>query len=154
MLARVRLSYSVCLTRGYLDYSVGLQFTLPTYGGLKWWFICPLVVNNRACGRRVRKLFMPPGGSFYGCRHCYELRYRSRSADRKHRVLAKTQTLRMRLGGTESIIDALPAKPKRMRWRTYLLMRERAAKLEAETWWVWANSGAERRVPEPQLLCL
>ena len=37
------------------------------------WFVCPLV----GCGRRVGKLYLPPGGRYYGCRHCYRLTYES-----------------------------------------------------------------------------
>lgn len=56
---------------------VRLQYTRPNYGGRRWWFTCPLVVNGRACGRRVAKLYLPPGELYYGCRHCYDLTYRS-----------------------------------------------------------------------------
>jgi hypothetical protein len=46
----VRLSYSIFLTGEWIDYSIALRFTVPPYGGLKWWFTCPLVVNSRVCG--------------------------------------------------------------------------------------------------------
>jgi hypothetical protein len=42
-----------------------------------FYFICPLVVNGRACRRRVAKLYLPPGGEYFGCRHCYNLTYES-----------------------------------------------------------------------------
>jgi hypothetical protein len=48
----VRLTYTVSRTdeqRRLYDYVVRLQATVPTYGGLKWWFTCPLVVNGQAC---------------------------------------------------------------------------------------------------------
>lgn len=45
--------------------------TRPNYGGQRWWFRCP------SCDGRVRKLFLPPGGSSFGCRHCHRLTYRS-----------------------------------------------------------------------------
>jgi hypothetical protein len=52
--------------------------TTPLYlGGRRWWGICPLVVNSQACNRRVSKLYLPPGGRYFGCRHCYRLTYRS-----------------------------------------------------------------------------
>jgi hypothetical protein len=73
--AWVRLSYIVNATQ--FDYQVGLTATSPRFGGLRWWFICPLVVNGRPCGRRVGKLYLPPGGRYYGCRHCYNLTYTS-----------------------------------------------------------------------------
>jgi hypothetical protein len=76
----VRLSYS--WTRAGSDpqsenYIVRLTTTRPNYGGLRWWFVCPLFVNGRACERRVAKLHLPPGGRFFGCRHCHDLTYTS-----------------------------------------------------------------------------
>jgi len=46
-------------------------------GGKRWWFICPLIVNGRKCEHRVRKLYLPPGEIYFGCRHCHRLTYRS-----------------------------------------------------------------------------
>ena len=60
-----------------LDYKVELVGTPCNYGGLRYWFICPLVVNARACRRRAAKLYLPPGGKYFGCRHCHNLTYRS-----------------------------------------------------------------------------
>jgi hypothetical protein len=34
-------------------------------------------VNGRPCQRRVGKLYLPPGGRYYGCRHCHALTYTS-----------------------------------------------------------------------------
>lgn len=59
------------------DYKVELGTTRPYFGGLRWWFICPLVVNGRPCQRRVTKLYRPPNGSYYGCRVCHDLTYKS-----------------------------------------------------------------------------
>src|SRR5262249_22549065 len=33
-------------------YAVGLTATRPRFGGLRWWFVCPLVVGGVPCGRR------------------------------------------------------------------------------------------------------
>lgn len=52
--------------------------TDPHFGGVRWWFVCPLIVNGQACRRRVGKLYLPPGHQDFGCRHCYGLSYRSR----------------------------------------------------------------------------
>jgi hypothetical protein len=60
-----------------LWYAVQLQRTRVHGGGLRWWFTCPLVVNHRPCGRRVGKLYLPPTGRYFGCRHCYDLTYTS-----------------------------------------------------------------------------
>ena len=41
----VRLYYTLTGTNQCLDYKVGLTTTRPTFGGLCWWFVCPLVKN-------------------------------------------------------------------------------------------------------------
>jgi hypothetical protein len=61
------------------DYKVGLTTTPCHYGGVRYWFICPLSTNGVYCGRRVGTLFLAPGGRYFGCRHCYDLFYESRN---------------------------------------------------------------------------
>ena len=46
-------------------------------GGKRPWFICPVSKNGIYCGRRVGKLFLSPGGTYFACRHCYNLAYES-----------------------------------------------------------------------------
>jgi len=60
-----------------LDYSIQLTTTPCNFGGKRYWFICPLVVNGMSCRRRVGKLYLPPNGKYFGCRLCYNLTYRS-----------------------------------------------------------------------------
>jgi len=59
-----------------LDYPVSLTATPCRYGGRRRWFVCPLVKNGTYCNRRVLKLYLG-GGKYFGCRHCYNLTYRS-----------------------------------------------------------------------------
>src|SRR5258705_5704745 len=54
-----------------------LTGTIPHFGGVRWWFICPLIVDGTTCNRRVKKLFLPPGAKYFGCRTCYSLIYES-----------------------------------------------------------------------------
>ena len=70
--AWLRLYYTV---RGDtpVDYRVQLDTTPVHFGGGRWWFLCPAV----GCGRRVRKLYIGPGGTHFACRHCYNLTYES-----------------------------------------------------------------------------
>ena len=68
------------------DYKVLLVTTPCHLGGVRWWFICPLSQNGVYCGRRVGKLYCPPGGKYYGCRHCYGLSYESRNESRRGRL--------------------------------------------------------------------
>ncbi len=67
------------------DYRVQLVTTPCHLGGVRWWFICPLSRNGAPCGRRVGTLYCPPGGKYYGCRHCYNLSYESRNEARHGR---------------------------------------------------------------------
>jgi hypothetical protein len=50
-------------------YTVSLITTRPHFGGLRWWFLCPLSVEGRPCCRRVGKLYLPPAGRHFACRH-------------------------------------------------------------------------------------
>ncbi len=59
-----------------LDYKVRLTSTPCHFGGRRWWFVCPLVVNGRDCNHRVGVLYLG-GGKYFGCRQCYNLTYRS-----------------------------------------------------------------------------
>ncbi|HUU19733.1 MAG TPA: hypothetical protein VMW72_21460 [Sedimentisphaerales bacterium] len=61
------------------DYKVQLTTTPCNFGGVRYWFICPLSRNGVYCGRRVAKLYKAPGGGYFGCRHCYNLSYESRN---------------------------------------------------------------------------
>jgi hypothetical protein len=84
----VQLSYSrpsrMTGQRESADYPVRLTTTRPRFGGLRWWFVCPLVVNDRHCSRRVGKLYLPPGSRYFGCRHCHDLTYTSCQESHKY----------------------------------------------------------------------
>ena len=77
----VRLSYSWVWPTSQepqsAAYRVRLTTTRPRFGGLRWWFVCPLIVADQPCERRVGKLYLPPGARYFGCRHCHELTYKS-----------------------------------------------------------------------------
>lgn len=62
---------------------IRLQPTYPHLGGIRWWLTCPLILDGRPCHRRVGTLHLPPGATYFGCRHCHGLTYLSR---RKQRV--------------------------------------------------------------------
>ena len=65
-----------------LDYKVQLDWTPCYFGGRRWWFICPLMVNGKACNRRVGSLHLG-NGKYFGCRHCYNLTYESSKESHK-----------------------------------------------------------------------
>ncbi|MFX0200977.1 MAG: hypothetical protein ACFFCW_33070 [Candidatus Hodarchaeota archaeon] len=64
------------------DYKVQLTTTPCNFGGVRYWFICPLSRNGVYCGRRVAVLYKAPGAYYFGCRHCYNLSYESRNESR------------------------------------------------------------------------
>src|SRR5271168_2772237 len=58
-------------TESRFDEPILLTSTVPNFGGTRWWFICPLIEDGVACKRRVKRLFLPPGEVYFGCRACY-----------------------------------------------------------------------------------
>lgn len=60
-----------------VDIPVDLQTTATQFGGRRYWFTCPLIVNGVPCERRAGKLHLPPGWQYFGCRKCHKLTYRS-----------------------------------------------------------------------------
>ena len=70
------------------DYKVSLTTTPCHFGGVRYWFICPLTIKGNYCGRRVGTLNKAPGANYYGCRHCYDLSYESRNETRLGRFAA------------------------------------------------------------------
>jgi len=92
-----------------VDEPISLQTTPSAVGGRRWWFTCPLVVNGRACGRRVDKLFLPPGARYFGCRHCHDLTYAS--CQQSHRYDRLITRLADDTGVDERLVRAMFARP-------------------------------------------
>jgi hypothetical protein len=93
-----------------VDYRVWLAATRPRFGGRRWWFLCPLSRDGRQCGRRVGKLSLPPGGRYFGCRHCYDLTYTSaqehdKRVDALRRNPAALEAILARLGKLHGPLD-------------------------------------------------
>lgn len=78
------------------DYKVPLEKTPCHFGGYRYWFKCFLYKSGAYCGRRVGVLYKD--GDWFGCRHCYELTYSSRNANRgyTHYPLFRTLELEMK----------------------------------------------------------
>lgn len=102
------------------------------FGGARPYFICPGVVNDIACGRRVAKLHGP--GRYFLCRHCYRLAHASQSEGTWDRTLRRANKIKQRLGGDPGMAAPFPPKPKGMWPRTYDRLREEAfdAEMRAE----------------------
>lgn len=58
-----------------LDYRIRLTTTPCRYGGVRYWFICPLFKNGQRCGKRVGVLYQI--GKYFGCRYCGNIAYAS-----------------------------------------------------------------------------
>ena len=73
-------------------YPVELERTHTSFGAERVWFQCPV------CGRRVRKLYLPPGERRFHflCRSCHGLTYRSRQ--RRARLWEQEQGQADKLG--------------------------------------------------------
>jgi hypothetical protein len=90
------LSYTVLPTQTYVLYAIPLATTPVHRGGTRWWLCCPLVNNGKVCNRRCEKLYLPPGGRYFGCRQCHNLAYRSSQESHKYDKLAEMTGLRPR----------------------------------------------------------
>lgn len=88
------------------DYKISLVSTPCNFGSKRYWFICSLSVNGRPCNRRVAKLFLPPGGRYFGCRHCHDLTYKGQKEhNRKVDMLLKNPDLMERLCKTPELLN-------------------------------------------------
>jgi hypothetical protein len=56
---------------------------------------------------------------YFRCRHCYDLVYESQRENGPTRLISKAQKIRQRLGGSASLMEPFPPKPKGMHWQTY-----------------------------------
>lgn len=98
------------------DYRVQLGTTRPHYGGLRWWFRCPIT------GRRARVLYLPgSGGGVFACREAYGLAYRSQRQTPEDRAIERSRNAREKLGVADQNMLEMPwcPKPKWMRWATH-----------------------------------
>ena len=66
------------------NYRIPLTITQPRFGGIRWWFLCPRIINQRHCSKRVAKLYLPAGCLYFGCRRCYGLTYTSCQENHLH----------------------------------------------------------------------
>lgn len=100
---------------------VGMQRTPCHLGGYRQWFTCP------KCGERCGVLY---ARNIYACRKCHGLRYVAELETLQDRAIRKAIKFRKRFGYQGGgIVSPFPAKPKLMRWHTYLGARERDKEL-------------------------
>jgi hypothetical protein len=80
------------------------------FGGERRFFICP------GCEQRKAILYC---ARLFRCRACVGLTYSSQHQNTLERGISRVAELRRKLGGSGSLADPFPPKPKRMRWETY-----------------------------------
>lgn len=114
---------------------VPLVTTQQRLGGRRQWFGCP------GCGRRCRVLYgaILHGGGRFRCRRCHHLRYSSQAETKADRATRAMFKIVKRLAPEQDYND-LPAKPKRMHWRTYNRLAKRYEGLGAQ----WAREAMRR----------
>ncbi|MCD6174183.1 MAG: hypothetical protein J7K65_00255 [Planctomycetes bacterium] len=87
----LRVEIGGCVTGGgssVTGQDISITTTPYFYGGVRYWFLCPAVVDGVLCEDRVGKLYLPPGGKLFGCRQCYGLTYEScRQSHKYDRVM-------------------------------------------------------------------
>lgn len=121
-----------------VEQRIPLDWSPCNLGGRRPWFRCSVYCNGRYCGRRVMKLYA--GGKLFACRHCYNLAYQSQHEPTHGRATLRTQKIRMKLGGSPSLFEPFPDKPKGMHWKTYERLCIEAGEAEIASW-----TGLERR---------
>jgi hypothetical protein len=68
----------------------------------------------------IAKLYLPPGKDLFALRKAHRLTYRSQNETKWHRQLTTAQNIRIKLGGSRSLFEPFPCKPKYMHNSTYL----------------------------------
>ncbi len=95
-----------------VEQRICLTYTLPNYGGRRWWMLCPY------SGRRVGKLHLPPGGDRFASRRAWRLPYRSQRSAHRDRPFDRLFRLQRKLGSLEGWEAGL-RQPKGMWNRTF-----------------------------------
>lgn len=120
------------------EYPICLDRTPCNYGGERVWFLCPAP----GCGRRVSVLY---GGGIFACRHCHHLAYESQRETPYDRALRRSQAVRIKLGGSGSLTEDFPLKPKGMHSLTYWRYVREAEGAYSRSISPWLNDILSRR---------
>jgi hypothetical protein len=115
------LSYRLGSERRPIECSVRLATSRPHFGGIRWWFVCPL------SGRCVRKLHLCAGRYYFASRKALGLTYQVCREDIGPRAQRKAAKLWRRLGPEGE-------RPKGMHWRTYDRIGSAAEAAESLSW--------------------
>lgn len=103
---------------------VRLSYTVPNYGGKRWWMHCP------ATGERVGKLFCPAGAELFASRKAYRIGYRSQRVTKRDAVFERLFKLQKRLGCEQGWGNWI-TRPKGMHHRTFERLADEYEYLDA-----------------------
>ena len=92
--------------------TVHLTHTVPNFGGKRWWMLCPV------SGRRVGKLYLPPGGDIFASRQAWRLGYQCQRDAARDKPFERLFRLQKKLGCEEGWEQPI-FKPKGMWERTW-----------------------------------
>jgi hypothetical protein len=101
-------------------------YTATNFAGRRQWLQC------LSCRKGCRVLF---GGSYFRCRRCHGLKYEAQYEPRWLSGTSRAQKIRERYGGSGSLDEPFPEKPKGMHWRTYDRLTAQDERLTA----IWAR---------------
>lgn len=128
----IRLRYRSHRVDEDFDYKVPLTTSALPWGGVRWWFTCALTCDGRYCGRRVGKLYLPPGGRYYGCRHCYSLTYEScRDSHKGDRLF---EMIGANLGISGRAVRATCQRPRNRDFERQKRNEQRRRRRKARNW--------------------
>lgn len=111
--------------REEVNQNIRLVYSIPNFGGWRWWMICPYR------GNRVGKLYLPAWGDRFAGRRAWRLGYHSQRVAHRDRPIEKLFRLQRKLG-SEQGWEAGLRRPKGMHGRTYERHMDRYLKLDAE----------------------
>ncbi len=98
--------------RNYVQ-RVQLSFTVPPFGGKRWWMHCP--VN----GSRAGILYCPRGADTFASRKAWRLGYQSQRQSGSDKIFERLFRLQSKLGGEQGWGAGPGRRPKGMWHRTY-----------------------------------
>lgn len=116
----INLRYTFTDSNEGINYDIKLVKTYPHYGGVRYWFICPVT------GKRVAKLYLTPYDGRFISRHVHKLLYASQSEGFYGRLANKRHRLMRKLDKDSSF----PMRPKGMHHKTYDRIAEQVHALD------------------------
>lgn len=104
---------------------IALSYTVPHYGGRRWWMHCP------STGARVAKLYMPVGAETFASRKAWRLGYHSQRISGRDAAFERLFALQRRLGCSQGWGQGI-TRPKGMHHATFERHLERYWELDDE----------------------